>query len=401
MSSKGPLPTLQGHRIKTRKRDEKEKFDPGAFRDSLLSGFSQILYPDSSPTGDQPVEEEVKNGTKVSITKEHLEALYKYLDTQGNGKIDYRKYGESLFDILIAGGILAPGGSIIVDPDATKHSKTDLCVFSASDPETLRGFFNVIVKLIRRYKYLEKTLEEEFKKIIKFLKGFSPEERDILARFTGLLIAGTQVPPVVLVSAIQDHFVKDGIASEFLVTVLQIWLAEKDAPTVWTSLKKGGLDQKIMEFLPASKRTPEYLATVFRDGGLNQLLEYQKAGLGDKAKREMQNNVALLIKEETTTKEIITAVKESVAKNNMQEHEVVVLLWNTVMNVIEWNKKEELVADQAIKHLKGYTQLFKTFASTPKAEMSLILRIQEYCYENMNFIKVFQKIVVLFYKSEF
>jgi len=240
MSSKGPLPTLQGHRIKTRKRDEKEKFDPGAFRDSLLSGFSQILYTDSSPTGEQPVEEEVKNGTpaKVPITKEHLESLYKYLDTQGNGKIDYRKYGESLFDILIAGGILAPGGSIIVDPDASKSSKTDLCVFSAEDDETLRGFFNVIVKLIRRYKYLEKTLEEEFKKIIKFLKGFSVEERGILAKFTGLLIAGTQIPPVVLVSAIQDHFVKDGIAAEFLVRVLQIWLAEKDAPTVWTSLKK-------------------------------------------------------------------------------------------------------------------------------------------------------------------
>lgn len=43
MSSKVERPTLQGQRIKTRKRDEKEKFDPGAFRDSILQGLQEIL----------------------------------------------------------------------------------------------------------------------------------------------------------------------------------------------------------------------------------------------------------------------------------------------------------------------------------------------------------------------
>lgn len=43
MSSKVERPTLQGQRIKTRKRDEKEKFDPGAFRDSIFQGLQEIL----------------------------------------------------------------------------------------------------------------------------------------------------------------------------------------------------------------------------------------------------------------------------------------------------------------------------------------------------------------------
>lgn len=55
------------------------------------------------------------------------------------------------------------------------------------------GFYQVVVKLIRRYKYLEKTLEDELRKLFKFLKGFSPEERTKLAKFSGLLIAGAQV----------------------------------------------------------------------------------------------------------------------------------------------------------------------------------------------------------------
>ena len=50
-----------------------------AFRDSLLRGFAEA--------------------------GEDLEALSKYLDTAGN-KLDYKHYGETLFDVLIAGGIL-------------------------------------------------------------------------------------------------------------------------------------------------------------------------------------------------------------------------------------------------------------------------------------------------------
>ena len=70
------------------------------------------------------------------------------------------------------------------------------------------------------------------------------------------------------------------------------------------------------------------------------------------------------------------------------------------MSLGEWNKKEELVAEQALKHLRTFTPLLKEFASTERSELALILKVQEFCYENMNFMKAFQKIVLLFYKSE-
>ena len=70
------------------------------------------------------------------------------------------------------------------------------------------------------------------------------------------------------------------------------------------------------------------------------------------------------------------------------------------MSTVEWNKKEELVAEQALKHLKQYAPLFAAFTQTPRSELALLVRVQEFCYENMNFMKVFQKIVLLFYKSK-
>ena len=41
MSQKAEKPTLTGARLKTRKRDEKEKYDPTAFRDTIISGLGE------------------------------------------------------------------------------------------------------------------------------------------------------------------------------------------------------------------------------------------------------------------------------------------------------------------------------------------------------------------------
>lgn len=70
------------------------------------------------------------------------------------------------------------------------------------------------------------------------------------------------------------------------------------------------------------------------------------------------------------------------------------------MSLGEWNKKEELVADQALRHLRNYSQFFQGFTTNVRSELSLILKIQEYCYENMNFMNSFYKIMVLFYKRK-
>lgn len=106
------------------------------------------------------------------------------------------------------------------------------------------------------------------------------------------------------------------------------------------------------------------------------------------------------IRDNKTHKEIISDIRELAQKSNIADHEVINLIWTTVMSLGEWNKKEELVTDQALKHLKQYTQLLTAFASTEKAELSLILKVQEFCYENMNFMKAFQKIIILFYQGK-
>ncbi|KAI2526380.1 BZW1 isoform 9, partial [Pan troglodytes] len=108
-NQKQQKPTLSGQRFKTRKRDEKERFDPTQFQDCIIQGLTE--------------------------TGTDLEAVAKFLDASG-AKLDYRRYAETLFDILVAGGMLAPGGTLADD-----MMRTDVCVFAAQeDLETMQAF---------------------------------------------------------------------------------------------------------------------------------------------------------------------------------------------------------------------------------------------------------------------
>lgn len=62
-------------------------------------------------------------------------------------------------------------------------------------------------RLLQRYKYLKKGLEEEMKKILKFLKAFEDSERRSLAIYTGLLLAELLIPASVLSSLLRYMYV--------------------------------------------------------------------------------------------------------------------------------------------------------------------------------------------------
>lgn len=374
MSQKAEKPTLSGARLKTRKRDEKEKYDPNAFRDTIVAGLGEC-------GGD-------------------LDSVSRYLDIQGS-KLNYRRYAEVLFDTLFAGGILAPGGLIVESTDPEKPSRSDTCVFKwDGDSESAHNFYGVFYKLIRRYKYLEKAFEDDLKKILMFQKGFTDEEREKLATITGIILGNGLCTPRILLSLFEDHLVKEGISQDFAAKVFTVWLKEKDINSITSALKKQQLGSRMVEIFPQNKRSPELFQEFFRSRGLGAIADMQTAQLASKAKKEAQNILADMITDEAPESEMTEYVIELLEKNGMSEVEVTYSIWNSVMAAVEWNKKEDLVTEQALRHLKQYCPLLKLTAKSGRSELALMLKVQEFCYENMNFLKSFQKIIMLLYKTE-
>merc|ERR1739838_903570 len=232
MSQKTQKPTLTGQRIKTRKRDEKEKYDPTSFRDQIVAGLNEA--------------------------NADLEQVSKFL-IQSGSKLDFRRYAEALFDVLITGGILAPGGTIITENNAVSSK---LCVFETeAKVESMRTITQILERMIRQYKYLEKSLDDEMTKVLMFMKGFSDLQRTRLTTATYLLISSGLISPSCLSQLINEHLVKDGIALQFAHEFFSTWLKEKDFNSLLSNLKKAEIDGKLMELFPVNKRSIEAFET--------------------------------------------------------------------------------------------------------------------------------------------
>lgn len=163
-----------------------------------------------------------------SIDKDNFEAISSKLDAAGN-TLEYRKYADSLWEILITGGIvgkldldsnekvflylirmrvyLEPGG--IIDASAERSS---FCLFSApDDPEVIKKHVTVFNKLIRRYKYLQKSLDDTLKHVLQFINKWKSEECNKLAIATGYIITTQLTGISVLKVLLKDYLVKDGM----------------------------------------------------------------------------------------------------------------------------------------------------------------------------------------------
>ncbi|XP_031442461.1 basic leucine zipper and W2 domain-containing protein 2, partial [Clupea harengus] len=293
----------------------------------------------------------------------------------------------------------APGGTRIDDGDKTKV--TEQCVFRVEENHTvIRRYAQVFNKLIRRYKYLEKAFEEEIKKLLLFLKAFSEAEQTKLAMLTGILLANNSLPPPIITSLFSDNLVKEGISASFAVKMFKAWMAEKDASAVTSALRKANLDKKLLELLPPNKQTVEHFSAYFNAAGLKELSEFLRMQQSLGTRKELQKELQERLSQECPIREIVVYVKEEMKRTELQEPAVIGLLWTCLMNDVEWNKKEELVTEQALKHLKHYAPLLAVFSSQGQSELVLLLKIQDYCYDNIHFMKSFSKIVVLFYKAD-
>ncbi|KAG2096042.1 hypothetical protein BD769DRAFT_1678188 [Suillus cothurnatus] len=149
--------------------------------------------------------------------------LYKHLETvpendfegfsaklvQAGGTLEYLKYADALFEILLVGGLIQPGGSYLDDG----APMSPFSIFNARNPpdiEELKKYVDVFNKLNRRFKYLQKPFEEQsLLTLLQYIGRWSSEQRDKLVMTLGLLPQGL-VTAACLQSLTKDHIIKNG-----------------------------------------------------------------------------------------------------------------------------------------------------------------------------------------------
>jgi hypothetical protein len=109
-----------------------------------------------------------------------------------------------------------PGG--IIDDDA---ERSPFSIFSATeDTDDIRKHVEVFNKLIRRYKYLQRSFEETLQNILQYINKWTAEENNKLALAVGFFITSQLASVSVLKVLFKDYLVKDGKATnEFEMSI--------------------------------------------------------------------------------------------------------------------------------------------------------------------------------------
>ncbi|CAE6478015.1 unnamed protein product [Rhizoctonia solani] len=360
-------PSLQGVRIKARKGAVKAqaKHEPSVFRDQL---YKQL--------------EPVQPGDFEGYTKELVTA---------GGTLEYLKYADALFEILIVGGLLQPGGNFLDD-----GAKSPFSIANVSEPvqvDEVRKYVEVFNKLIRRYKYLQRPLEESsLPTLMQYMHRWPAEQTDKVAIATGLMIS----QGLASASCLQS-LTKDSAALNVVTSIFRVILAEQSMEHLSGLLKKGGIKDLLL-FFPPSKRTADDLLTHFKNANLPQVAEWYTKKQSSALKTQLVAQLKEMCENEEPPESIIAAIKEHQAA--VPEAELVQVIWQGLMASVDWSARADQIEGLALREVTKYAPIIEPFCNTGKSQVALINVVQVYCYDDTRIIKAFPQILKVLYNKD-
>lgn len=142
------------------------------------------------------------------------------------------------------------------------------------DLESQKKAAELVRAVVRRFKYLQVAVEESYTKILKFLTGFTEDNVIKLAKSTAMMLAMNLISVKPLRNTFELHkLVENGTVLKFVTVLMQTWLQVRNIQQVGAALRKGGVDNRLQDFFPPSKRTLEDVCSHFHNTPGLQVLE--------------------------------------------------------------------------------------------------------------------------------
>ncbi|KAG7098512.1 hypothetical protein E1B28_000456 [Marasmius oreades] len=368
-------PSLQGVRIKARKGAVKAqaKHEPTVFRDQLYK------YLETVPEGDFD-----------SFTTKLIQA---------GSTLEYLKYADTLFEIILVGGLLQPGGSYYDDGAPI----SPFTIFNAKEPaqvDDLKKYVEVLNKLIRRYKYLQKPLEESaLPGILQYIHRWTPAQKDKVAVTTGLLLARGLASASSLQSLTKDHLIKNDVSIHVLTLIIRAYLSEQSMEHLSLTLKKGGIKDLLL-FFPPSKRETRYLEEYFKKEGLSQVADWWAKKQYAIVKDSIVKDLYALREREESNEAIIVAIKSQQETNPIPDTELILCIWQGLMSSVDWTARPDQIEGLVVREVGKFAPILEAFCTGAKTEVALINVVQVYCYEDTRVIKTFAQILKVLYNKD-
>ncbi|KAI5120650.1 hypothetical protein M0805_007987 [Coniferiporia weirii] len=374
--SSASKPSLTGVKIKARKGAVKAqaKHEPAVFRDQLYKHLETV------PEGD-------------------FDGYYNKL-VQAGSTLEFLKYADAFYEIFFAGGLLQPGGSYVQD----NAPPAPFSILKAKDPaevDDLKKYIEVLNKLIRRYKYLQRPLEQSsLSGLIQYVNRWPVEHRDKFAIAMGLIMSQGLSTMTPLQNLTRDHLVKDDLALHVITRVFRAYLVDQSMDHLGSALRKGGVKDLLL-FLPANRRDPKVLEEHFKKAGLTVVAEWfirrQSAAAKDTVAKMLRD---LCEDENRTTDEIVDALRSSQEDQPIPIVEFISCLWQGLMAVVDRNARPDQAGNAVQLGVEKYAPVLEPFCESAKTQVALINTVQAYCYEQTRLMKTFPLILKTLYNKD-
>ncbi|KAL8557827.1 hypothetical protein ACS0TY_005066 [Phlomoides rotata] len=321
MSSK-EKPTLGGTRIKTRKRNIAAPLDPAAFSDAVVQ-----IYLDNA--GD-------------------LELIAKSIESSD---LNFNRYGDTFFEVVFRGVRTQPGTIKLDEGERHPYSILD----SEPKREVILPSVIYIQKLLRRRPFLIKNLENVMQRFLQSLELFEEDERKKLAIFTALAFSQklSGLPPEnVFHPLLKDNLVAKGLVLSFITDFFKDYLVDNCLDDLISILKRAKMEENLLDFFPSAKRTPEAVSEHFTKEGLVQLVQYNEKKIFEVRLKEMKTAITTQMTGEADVAEVIETVKQHVKDAIFPDIEVVRILWDIMMDAVQWSgKNQQQNANSALRQV--------------------------------------------------
>ncbi|KAF3964105.1 hypothetical protein CMV_011571 [Castanea mollissima] len=167
------------------------------------------------------------------------------------------------------------------------------------------------------------------------------------------------------------------------------------------SYQRGKVEENLLDFFPSAKRSPEGFSEHFTKEGLVPLVEYNEKKIFEVKLKDMKSALTTQITEEVDISEVIETVKQRVKDAKLPDIEVVRILWDVIMDAVQWSgKNQQQNANAALRQVKTWATLLNTFCTNGKLELELMYKVQMQCYEDAKLMKLFPEIVRSLYDQD-
>ncbi|KAJ2008667.1 hypothetical protein GGI04_001062, partial [Coemansia thaxteri] len=331
------------------------KYEPEDFRDNILQVIEDIASTDYA---------------KISSA----------LDAAGNS-LDYRRYGDTFFEVLVTGGIIAPGGIIEYDDERGPLPASLFVLAGGDDAEQrlagARNWASLVAKLTRRYKYLERIFAETAKHVLENIHRYTEADNRKLAAGFGALMSAGILGMEPLRTLQKEHLTKDGLALRFFTDLLHVYLRDNTPTQLSRALAKAKIDQ-LTEFFPPNKRDDDCFVRHFEAEDIPALIELHRATQAVAKRDAFVADVVATLRsakeaDEDDDEAGVRAINGRVAKqakqamraNQWPETDAVVLAWDGILAAVDWALRPEQIETQAINQIKRYALVLEVLTTEP------------------------------------